>query len=126
MKCKQVNLQRIPRKTHLLTNVAYRLKPHHTKNLYLRARLDTCVDVNNLPASVYRLVFQDPEMKKLASSKCCVRQCRTSFYILISQGVIELNIYLFLFCTKPTQFLLIFRFMFFAHLGSIIFIVHYL
>ena len=41
---------------------------------------------------------------------CCVRQCGTSFYILMSLGVIALNVYLFLFCTEPTQFLLIFRF----------------
>ena len=32
------------------------------------------------------------------------------FYIFISLGVTALNIYLFLFCTKPAQFLLIFRF----------------
>ena len=64
----QANLQRIPRPTHLITNLAYRLKPHHTRNLYLRARLDTCADVNIMPASVYRLVFQDPNMKKLAPS----------------------------------------------------------
>ena len=36
--------------------------------MYLRARLDTCADVNIMPASMYRLVFKDPEMKKLASS----------------------------------------------------------
>ena len=30
--------------------------------------MDTCVDVNIMPASVYRFVFKDPEMKKLASS----------------------------------------------------------
>ena len=68
MKCTQANLQRIARPTHLITNCAYRLKSHHTRNLYLRARLDTCVDVNIIPASVYRLVFKDPEMKKLATS----------------------------------------------------------
>ena len=44
------------------------MKPHHTRNLYLRPRLDTCVDVNITPASVYRVVFQDPNMKKLAPS----------------------------------------------------------
>ena len=33
----QANLQRIPRPTHLITNLAYRLKPQHTRNLYLRA-----------------------------------------------------------------------------------------
>ena len=44
-------------------------KPHHKRNQYLRARLDTCTDVNIMPASVYKLVFQDPDCKKLAPSK---------------------------------------------------------
>ena len=64
----QANLQKIPRPAHLITNLAYRLKSHHTRNLYLRARLDTCTDVNIMPASMYRLGFKDPEMKKLAPS----------------------------------------------------------
>ena len=68
VKCLQANLQRITRPSHLITNLAYRLKPHHIRNLYLRARLDTCADVNVMPVSVYRLVFQDPNMKKLAPS----------------------------------------------------------
>ena len=68
MKCTQANLQRIPRPTHLITNLAYILKPHHTRNLYLRAILDTCVDVNVMSVSVNRLVFQYPSMKKLALS----------------------------------------------------------
>ena len=39
---------------HLITNLAYRLKPHHKRNQYLRARLDTCGNVNIIPASVYK------------------------------------------------------------------------
>ena len=31
--------------------------------------MDTCADVNIMPASVYRLMFKDPEMKKLAPSE---------------------------------------------------------
>ena len=42
---------------HLITNLAYRLKPHHKRNTYLRARLDICADVNIMPASVYKPVF---------------------------------------------------------------------
>ena len=53
---------------HLITNLAYRLTLHHTRNLYLRARLDTCADVNLMSVSVYKLVFQDPNMKKLDPS----------------------------------------------------------
>ena len=44
------------------------MKPHYTRNLYLRARLDTCTDVNLTPASVYKLVFKDPNMQKLTPS----------------------------------------------------------
>ena len=52
----------------MITNLAYKLKPHQTGNQYLRARLDTCADVNIMPAIVYKLVFNDPELKKLAPS----------------------------------------------------------
>ena len=38
-------------------------------NLYLRARLDTCVDVNIVPASVYKLAFHDPNLEKLTPNK---------------------------------------------------------
>ena len=31
--------------------------------------MDTCAEVNIMPASVYKLVFQDPDCKKLATSK---------------------------------------------------------
>ena len=55
--------------SHLITNLAYKLKPHHTRNQYLRARLDACADVNIMPASVYKLVFHDPDLQKFASSK---------------------------------------------------------
>ena len=61
----QARIKKISTPSHLITNLAYRLKQHHTRNQYLRARLDTCVDVNIMPASVYRLVFKDPDLKKL-------------------------------------------------------------
>ena len=38
------------------------------RNQYLRARLDTCASVNIMPASVYKLVFQDLDCKNLAPS----------------------------------------------------------
>ena len=66
--CLQVKIQqsqaegkKIPTPSHLITNLAYKLKPHQTTNQYLRARLDTCADVNIMPASVCKLVFNDPE-----------------------------------------------------------------
>ena len=69
IKCKQDKEQSVLKPTHLITNLAYRLKPHHTRNLYVRARLDTWADVNLMPASMYQLVFNDDKMQKLAPSK---------------------------------------------------------
>ena len=42
---------------------------HENRNLYLQARLDTCADINIMPASVYKLVFKDPSMEKLIPNK---------------------------------------------------------
>ena len=64
----QTGFKKVPMPSHLITNLGYRLKPHHARNQYLRARLDTCADVNIMLASVYRLVFKDPDLKKLSSS----------------------------------------------------------
>ena len=68
IQCTQANTKS-PTPYHLITNLAYQLKPHHKRNQYLRARLDTCANVNIMPASVYKLVFQDPDCKKLVPSK---------------------------------------------------------
>ena len=68
IKQKQVQEQRVPKAIHLITNLAYRFQPHYHRNLYLRARLDTCADVNLMPASMYQLVFKDPKMQKLTTS----------------------------------------------------------
>ena len=73
--CLQVKIQqsqaedkKIPTPSHLITNLAYKLKPHQRRYQYRIARLDTCADVNIMPASIYKLVFNDPELKKLAPS----------------------------------------------------------
>ena len=52
-----------------ITNLAYRLKQHENRKLYLRARLDTCTDINMMPESVYKLVYRDPKLEKLVPSK---------------------------------------------------------
>ena len=49
---------KLPVPKHLITNLAYKLKPHK-KTQYLRERIDTCSDVNIMPTSVYHLLFQD-------------------------------------------------------------------
>ena len=72
--CLQVQLQstqvetKIPAPQHLITNLTYKLKPNHKKTQYLKARLDTCTDINIMPVSVYKLVCKDPDCKKLAPS----------------------------------------------------------
>ena len=57
--------QKFPNTTHFITNIAYKLKPHHTRNQYLRARIDTGAEVNLMPISVYRLIHQDRDLEKL-------------------------------------------------------------
>ena len=66
--------QKLPNTTHLLTNIAYRLKPHHTRNQYLRARIDTGAEVNLMPVSVYRLIYQDQDLKKLTPCNLKIRK----------------------------------------------------
>ena len=68
IQCRQGNTK-IPIPHHLITNPTYRLKPHHKRNQYLSARLDARASVNIMPVHVYKLVFQDPDCKKLAPSK---------------------------------------------------------
>ena len=70
----QAEGKQIPQPVHLITNLAYCLKPHHTRNMYLWAWLDTCTNVNIMPASIYQLLFKDPEMKKI---KLCKTQIST-------------------------------------------------
>ena len=57
---------RVPKKTHLIANLPYRLKQYQTHHKYLRIRLDTCADVNIMPKSVYQMMFNDPEVQQLA------------------------------------------------------------
>ena len=61
--------KQIPQPVHLITSLAYHLKLYHTRNMYLRAHLDTCTDMNIMPASIYQLLFKDPEMKKIKPCK---------------------------------------------------------
>ena len=68
IQCTQSDCKKIPTLSHLITILAYRLKPHDIRNQYLRAKLDTCMDVIIMPASVYKFVFKDPDLKKLAPS----------------------------------------------------------
>ena len=73
--CIQMKVQRthstyphVPKSVYLMTNLAYHLQLHHKQNQYLRARLDTCADVNLMPMAVYQLMFKDPNLRKLTPS----------------------------------------------------------
>ena len=57
---------RVPKKTHLIANLPYRLKQYQTHHRYLWVQLDTCADVNIMPKSVYQMMFNDPEVQQLA------------------------------------------------------------
>ena len=65
IKCVQAQNKIDKKPACLITNLLYRLKMHENRNLHLRARLDTCNDFNIMPASVYKLVFHDPNLEKL-------------------------------------------------------------
>ena len=71
--CLQVKIQRPNKKTHLssntthlIKNIAYKLKPHHNRNRYLRVQIDTHAEVNLMPVSVYKLIYQDNDLCKLS------------------------------------------------------------
>ena len=68
MQQSQAECKKIPTQSYLIANLAYKLKQYQTRNQHLRARLDPCADINIMPASAYKLVFNDPELKMLAPS----------------------------------------------------------
>ena len=88
--CAQAS-SRIPITFHLTTNLAYKLKSPQKRKQYLRARLDTCADVNIIPASVYKLVFHDPELLKLAPSTLEIGAYTTDTVKLVGSCVFYLE-----------------------------------
>ena len=54
---------------HLVTHLECKLKPHRRMAKFLRARIDTCSNVNVMPVSVYHVMYKDPDSAKLAPSK---------------------------------------------------------
>ena len=57
--CLQMQVRPVQAKTkmqkpqHLVTNIEYKLKPHRRRTKFLRAKIDTCSNVNLMPISVY-------------------------------------------------------------------------
>ena len=63
---------------HLITSLEYVFKPHKKRTKFLRARIDTCANVNLMPISVYQLLYKDPDCTKLApSNKVAVKTYTT-------------------------------------------------
>ena len=63
---------------HLATNIEYRLKPHRRRTKFLRAKIDTCSNVNLIPISVYKLIYKDQDCTKLEpSNKAAVKTYTT-------------------------------------------------
>ena len=71
----QAHHEKTQKSACLITNLAYRLKQHENRNLYLKARLDTCTDLNIISVSVYKLVFRDPDLEKLAPNNMQIGTC---------------------------------------------------
>ena len=53
---------------HLVTILEYVLEPHKKRTKFLRARIDTCANVNVIPISVYRVLYKDPDCGMLVPS----------------------------------------------------------
>ena len=68
----------------------YRLKPHHTRNKYLRARIDTGAEVNFMPVSIYKLVFQGNNLRKLKPCNLKIGTYIADSIIIIGMTVIYL------------------------------------
>ena len=95
--CLQIKVQRQNKKTqqpshitHLITNIAYKLKPHHTRNKYLRAWIDTGTKVNLMPVSVYKLIYQDNDLQKLSQCNLKIGTYTADTINIISTTVIYL------------------------------------
>ena len=54
---------------HLATNLHYKVKPYGKKTKILRAKIDTCSNTNVMLASIYKILYNDPECIKLQPSK---------------------------------------------------------
>ena len=59
---------KLPAPKHLVTNLAYKLKPHQERIKYWKARTDICAEDNIIHLSVYKLIFKDPDCEQLTPS----------------------------------------------------------
>ena len=69
IQCAQAHNKMTQKPACFIINLTYMLKQHENRNLYLRAILDTCAEINIMPASVYKLVFRYTNLEKLVPNK---------------------------------------------------------
>ena len=68
--CLQMQIKKLQAETqHLATNLQYKVKPHAKKTKFLRTRIDTCSNTNVMPASIYKILYSDPDCIMLQPSK---------------------------------------------------------
>ena len=106
---------KFPALQDLVTNLAYKLKPHQIRIKYLRARIDICAVANILPLHVYKLIFKDPDCEQLASSNKAATRTYTTDKINIVESCS-------LFMVHPdTRSLKLVTFYVTSHEGSVVF-----
>ena len=54
---------------HPETNLHYKVKPYGKKTRILRAKVDTCSNTRIMPASTYKIIYNDPDCIQLEPSK---------------------------------------------------------
>ena len=54
---------------HLETNLHYKVKPYGKKTRILRTNMDTCSNTYIMPASIYKIIYNDPDCIKLQPSE---------------------------------------------------------
>ena len=70
-------------------NLAYPLKPQHTRNMDLQVWLDTSANLNITPDSIYQLLFKDPEMKMIRPCKMQISMYTTDTVQIIGSCVFD-------------------------------------
>ena len=68
---KNVHIQKVTigyTQKHLYASIPYKLQPYQKHNKYLHVQLDICTDINLMPESIYKLVFNNPHTSKLAKN----------------------------------------------------------
>ena len=64
-----------PTPQHLFTNLEFKVNLHKNRTKFLKARIDTCADINIMAVSIYKYLFKDPDCAKIAPSDLELGTC---------------------------------------------------